>query len=283
MSDTLTSAEIVRIAVGEYLDGHPDRAGALVQEHSGGERPADLTQAALVAAGQVLAIVQEVAGDELVAALLASIGRLNAPRPELRAVVVETAGRWAEPGFVIVGRRAAGRMISSAGDMVLDAPMDAILALAAMVTQFDNKTDLVKLACARADRLVLAAEAPFRLVRAQVAGDEDAQRRWVDVLVSTGDPVDLMVRYFGLVHDLTGRTDALDDNPALDALASDIAGGDLETATAIARGFAKSVDPGRQISYSAYHLTRAVIEEAGRRDVPAGTVLDELQDRPAQP
>ncbi|GAA1654285.1 hypothetical protein [Actinoplanes couchii] len=282
MSDTgneLTTAEVVRTAVGEYLDGRPERAGGLVQEQSGGERTVDLTQMALVASGQVLQIVREAAGEDLVEALIASIGRTNVPFPELRAPVVEAVSRFGEPNFALLSRRAANRLVEAAGDFALNAPMDAILTLATMVTQFDNNTDIVKLACARADRLVVVSEAPFRLVRAQVAGDTDAQRQWIDVLVRTGDAADLLVWYFGLVHGLTGRTDAGGENPALDVLAGDVANREYDTAAAIAKGFASKVEPAHLISLAASHLTGAVVAEAQRRQVPAGTVLDGLWDR----
>ncbi|SDS99906.1 hypothetical protein [Actinoplanes derwentensis] len=282
MSDTgneLTPSAVVRAAAGEFLAGHPERAGALVREQNGDERTVDLTQTALVASGQVLQIVQEAASDELVEALLASIGRLNAPRPELRALVVETVRRFGEPNFALLCRRAAHRLLGAAGDLALDAPMDTVLALAAMVTQFDNNTDMIRLACARADQLILISEAPFRLVWGQVAGDTDAQRQWLRMLAETGDPADLLVWYFGLVHGLNGRTESGDGNPALDALAADVAAGNLDTAAAIAKGFAAKLEPAHLIGYAAQHLTRAVIAEAERRDVPAGTVLDDLWER----
>lgn len=148
-----------------------------------------------------------------------------------------------------------------------------------MVTQFENNTDMIKLACVRAGQLILISEAPFRLVWAQVAGDTDAQRQWLDVLTRTGDPADLLVWYFGLVHGLTGRTDAGGENPALDVLAEDVSNGELETAAAIAKGFASKLEPAHLIGIAASHLSTAVVAEAKRRDTPAGTVLDELWDR----
>ncbi|GIE77078.1 hypothetical protein Aph02nite_30280 [Actinoplanes philippinensis] len=276
---TDSNGAVVEVAAGEYLAGRPDRAGRLVQEHSGGEGAVDLTQIALLAAGQILQTVHGLAGDRLVDALLTSIGTVDAPRPDLRAVVVETARRYAEPGVALLCRRAAHRMITAAGNTALDAPLDAILALAALVMQFDNRDDLLTLGCGRADRLVAVSETPFRLVWAQMTGDADAQREHLRVLTETGDPADLLVWYFGLAHGVSGRTDAGGENPALDAIAGDVADGRLGDALDVARGFASRLSPTLVISTAAVHLTREILAVAARDGTAAGTVLDDLWSR----
>ncbi|MFC4068362.1 hypothetical protein [Actinoplanes subglobosus] len=279
MTDTVSKAAVVEVAAGEYLARRPERAGRLVQENSGGEHAVDLTQIALIAAGQILRTVHGLAGDRLVDALLTSIGTTNTPRPALRGIVVETARRWTEPSFALLCRRAANRMIAEAGDTALDAPMDAILALAALVMQFDNRDDLLALGCGRAGQLVAVSETPFRLVWAQMTGDADAQREHLRVLIETGDPADLLVWYFGLAHGVSGRIDAGGENPALDAIAGDVADGRLGDALDVARGFSSRLSPTLVISTAAVHLTREILSVAARDGAEAGTVLDDLWAR----
>jgi hypothetical protein len=279
VTDTVSTAAVVEVAAGEYLARRPERAGRLVQENSGGDHTVDLTQTALLAAGQILRTVHGLAGDRIVDALLTSIGTVDAPRPALRAVVVDTARRWAEPNLALLCRRAAHRMITEAGDTALDAPLDAILALAALVTQFDNRDDLLALGCGRAEQLVAVSETPFRLVWAQMTGDADAQRQHLRVLTETGDPAELLVWYFGLAHGVSGRTTAHGENPALDAIAGDVADGRLGDALDVARGFASRLSATLVVSTAAVHLTREILAVAARDGAEAGTVLDDLWAR----
>ena len=279
MTEIPTPAAVVESAAGDFMAGRPDRAGALIIEQSDGDRLADLTQTALVAGGQVLRIIHEAAGVEVHDALIASIRTTNSPKPALRAVVADAMSRHSEPDFALSCRRAADRLISDAGEMALDAALDPVLALAALVMQFDDRDNILSAACRRAERVIVTSEGPFQLVWAQLSGDADGQQLHLQALADALDPAGLLVWYFGLAYDLTGRTDAGGENPALDVLAGDIAAGSVDTAQAIAKGFASRVEPRLVIAIAASHVTKAIIAEANRRGVDRRAVLEELRGR----
>ncbi|MEU8657772.1 CysS/YqeB C-terminal domain-containing protein [Actinoplanes philippinensis] len=99
------------------------------------------------------------------------------------------------------------------------------------------------------------------------------------MLTETGDPADLLVWYFGLAHGVSGRTDAGGENPALDAIAGDVADGRLGDALDVARGFASRLSPTLVISTAAVHLTREARAVALRKKAPreAAELRDSLE------
>jgi hypothetical protein len=63
-------------------------------------------------------------------------------------LVVAAVRQHADPGFPLLCRRTAERLADG------DAATDPVQALATLVTRFDNRADLIELACAKAERQI---------------------------------------------------------------------------------------------------------------------------------